>query len=113
MFMTIVYVASPLAGDVSSNLEKARQYCRLVSDKGCLPLAPHTIFTQFLDDGNAKERSLGIRMGLRLLKRCDELWVFGSEITAGMKAEITVANEYKLPIRWFDENGEELESCKD
>jgi hypothetical protein len=113
MFMTIVYVASPLAGDVSNNIEKARKYCRMVSDKGFLPLAPHTIFTQFLNDGIEKERNLGMRMGLRLLKRCDELWVFGNDITAGMKAEITVANEYKLPIRWFDETGEEIVSCKD
>ena len=80
------------------NLRRARQGCRMVSDLGCIPIAPHLYFPQFLDDGTEEERAIGIEMGLALLEKCDELWLFGNRITEGMKREITIAKELDIPI---------------
>ena len=80
------------------NLRRARQGCRMVSDLGYIPIAPHLYFPQFLDDGTEEERAIGIEMGLALLEKCDELWLFGDRITEGMAREIGRAAEQKIPI---------------
>lgn len=41
------------------------------------------IFTQYLDDNKPEERKKGMQMGLDLLDHCDELWVFGNNISEG------------------------------
>lgn len=93
--MKKVYICSPLKGDIQGNIEKARKYCRdaLLND-GCIPIAPHAYFTQFLDDTNAIERVIGMECGIELLDMCDELWVFGSTISEGMRAEIDYFEEH-------------------
>lgn len=37
-FRPVVYICSPLAGDVERNQEKARTYCRFAVDSGCIPI---------------------------------------------------------------------------
>lgn len=104
--MKFVYVCSPLRGDIETNIRRAHGYCRFVIQQGALPQAPHAIFTAFLDDTIPEERQLGMSLGIELLKRSDELWVFGKRITEGMGAEIEVATERNIPIRYFDERCE-------
>jgi hypothetical protein len=41
---------------------------------------------------------------------CTELWVFGSEITEGMRAELRQAKRKNMRIRYFSEELEEV--CK-
>ena len=96
--MKRVYICSPLAGDVSGNIEKAKEYCRETAERGALPLAAHVYFTQFLDDSNPAERESGMRLGLELLTLCDEVHVYGDFISSGMAAEIALAEEMEIPI---------------
>jgi len=97
-----VYICSPLRGDVEGNIKKAVEYSRFAYTKGKVPLAPHVIFTTFLDDTNENERKAGIKMGLKLLDVCDELWVFGDRVSEGMVAEIEKAKKLGLKIRKFN-----------
>lgn len=99
----LVYVASPLRGDYDRNMELARQYCKHVIDNGFIPYAPHLLFTQFMDDTIPEERATGMAMGIEMLKRCDELWVFGETISEGMAAEIELAKELDIPIHYIKE----------
>jgi len=80
-------------------MAKARQYCKHVTDQGFIPYAPHLLFTQFMDDTIPEEREAGMAMGREMIKRCDELWVFGETISEGMAAEIELAKELGIPIR--------------
>jgi hypothetical protein len=98
-----IYVCSPLKGDIDGNIKKAIGYSRFVYEQGGIPLAPHTIFTQFLDDRKEEERSAGIDMGIQLLFKCDELWAFGDRISLGMAAEIAAAKTLGMVVRRFDE----------
>lgn len=66
-----------------------------------MPLAPHIIFPQFLDDEKKSERKAGMDMGLQLLELCDELWVFGPRISEGMKAEIELARKLGKPTKYI------------
>ena len=58
-------------------VEFARKYARFAYEKGCLPVAPHLYFPQFLKESDVQERMAGIQFGLSLLKECREVWVFG------------------------------------
>ena len=97
----LIYICSPLKGDVKRNIEKANYYARYAYSQGGIPIAPHTIFTQFLDDSNPKERRDGMAMGFELLERCTELWVFGTTVSKGMRKEIDYARKNGIKIRWI------------
>jgi hypothetical protein len=73
--MKLVYICSPYAGDIEYNTKRAIAYCRYAADSGVIPLAPHLLLPRFLCESNPAERELGIKMGLRLLALCSELWV--------------------------------------
>lgn len=106
-FRPIVYICSPLRGEVLRNISNARKYSRFAVKMGCLPIAPHLLFPQFMDDADADEREVGIHMGLVLLTKCKELWVFGDKITDGMRREIKRAKWRGMPIRYFTADMEE------
>ncbi|WP_294906958.1 DUF4406 domain-containing protein [uncultured Ruminococcus sp.] len=107
-FRPIVYICSPYAGDVETNVQKARRYCRFAVDKGYIPIAPHLLFTQFLNDDSPKERQLGIFFGNAVMSKCSEVWVFGEHISNGMEAEIKRAKRKNYPLRYFNEDSEEV-----
>lgn len=107
-YRPLVYVASAYSGDVTTNTEKAKQYCRFAMEQGQIPLAPHLMFPQFMNDDDPAERELAIFMDVILLGKCDELWVFGDIISAGMSVEIEVAKKRRQPIRYFNSKCEEV-----
>ena len=107
-YRPLVYICSLFAGDRDINTEKARHYCRFAVRNACIPLAPHLLFPQFMDDAVPAERSLAMFMGMVLLGRCEQVWVFGSAISAGMAAEIEKAEKRDMVIRYFTENCEEV-----
>lgn len=90
------------------NKQRTRRYCRYAAQCGMVPLAPHLIFTQFLDDDDPDEREAGIYLGTQILRRCSELWCFGVRITDGMRTELEFAKKHSIPIRYFDTECEEL-----
>jgi hypothetical protein len=106
-YKPLVYVCSPYAGDTERNIVRARRYSRFAMTKGCIPIAPHLLFPQFMDDTDKDERDLGIFMGIVLLKKCAELWVFGSRISEGMAQEIAQAERRSMVIRYFNDRCQE------
>jgi len=108
-FRPIVYVCSPYAGDVPGNVAAAQRYCRFAVDRGYIPIAPHLLFPQFLNDNDPKERELGLFFGNALMSKCAEVWVFGSRISAGMEVEIKRAKWKGYRLRYFTENCEEVQ----
>ena len=92
-----VYICSPLRGDIEGNLRRAAAYSRAAVESGAVPMTPHLFYASFLDDTKKADRIVGMAMGIEMLKRCDELWVFGKP-TEGMAAEITEAERLQIPI---------------
>lgn len=109
-YRPLVYIASPLSGDVPSNTEKARKCCRFALEKGQIPLAPHLMFPQFVNEDDPAERELALFMDIVLLGKCSELWVFGDTVSAGMRTEIEVAKKRRQMIRYFNSKFQEVES---
>lgn len=86
-FRPIVYICSPFAGDIEKNVVATRTYSRFAVEQGYIPIAPHLLFPQFLDDSDPKERELGLFFGNAIMSKCSEVWVFVSHISSGMEAE--------------------------
>lgn len=108
----IVYICSPFAsngvtGEVETNVDNAREYCRFADGEGVMPLASHLIYPQFMDDNDPEQRTRAMGYAFRLVSLCDELWVMGTYISEGMLSEMTYAHNHGIPVRFFDE-GEEV-----
>ena len=88
-FRPIVYLCNSGTGDTE-------QYCRFALAQGQIPLSPLSLMAAVQDE------ELKTHISSVLLGKCDELWVFGDTITAGMKAEIDIAKRRKQQIRYFD-----------
>lgn len=107
-YRPLVYICSPLAGDIPGNMEKARGFCRFALENGAIPVASHLLFPQFMDDDAPEERALALKMGIILLAKCSELWYFGDTISTGMAAEIRKAQRRGMRVRHFTEAGREV-----
>jgi len=97
-----VYICSPLSGDVDRNVERACGYALFALSQGKCPVAPHIYFTRFMDDGDPAQRALGLSFALEWLSRCEEIWVFGEKMSAGMLRELEAADRKEIPVRYFD-----------
>lgn len=108
----VVYICSKFRGDVAANTENARRYSRYALERGCIPIAPHLLFPQFMDE--EKERDMAIAIDLVILtKCCQEMWVFGDEVSEGMAVEIACAEEMDMKVRFVKEGQICTKSGKD
>ena len=57
-FRPLVYICSPYRGDTEKNGEKARRYSRFAIENKAIPITPHLLYPQFMDDSNPEERYL-------------------------------------------------------
>ncbi len=96
--MRKVYICAPLGGNVEANLRKVKRYTKYALKCGTAPVVPH-FYALCLNDRIPKEREIGMAAGLSLLWFCDELWIFGDEVSEGMKAEIQFCQSLNIPVR--------------
>lgn len=101
-------VCSPYAGDVETNVKNAKRYSRFAVDENAIPVTPHLLYPQFMDDGNEAEREMAMYFNYVLLGKCTEVWVFGGVISRGMAREIGVAKKRRMKIRWFTQDLKEV-----
>jgi hypothetical protein len=69
-----------------------------VLENGGVPLNPFMVFDYFMLD--AVDRDLVREGNNNLVKRCDEIWVFGA-VSNGVLAEIQIAKEQGKKVRYF------------
>ena len=106
----LVYICSPYShGCMNTNIENARKYSRFAVEAHCVPITPHLLFPQFLDDRLAEDRQTAMSLNQVLLEKCSQLWVFGSVRSEGMQQEIQWAKQRQITIRYFTEELEEIE----
>ena len=106
-FMPLIYICSPYSGDISQNIEKATGYAKFAYESGCIPVTPHLLFG-FLSDDDPKERRVALHMDIVLMGKCQEVWVFGEKVSAGMEAEIEKAKQRRQKVRYFTEQFQEV-----
>ena len=107
-YRPLVYICSPYSGDVEANVEVARRFCAHAVARRKIPLAPHLLFPQFMDDSDPDARDLAMFFNRVLLSKCEAIWVYTARVSAGMRAEIEWAHHLELPITYFDADFEEV-----
>ena len=100
-YRPVVYICSRYRDDVETNVYNAQLYCRYAVEQGYIPIAPHLLLPQFMDEET--ERDLALFMGRVLMSKCSEVWVFGDERSEGMNAEIAYAVAKEKYIRFINE----------
>ena len=105
VFRPVVYICSPYRGDEETNTENAKKYCSMAVKRNAIPFAPHLLYPMFMSEES--ERDLSLYMGLVMLDKCAEVWVFGERITEGMRGEIERAEMRKKKVRYFTTDGKE------
>lgn len=94
--MKKVYIAHPLRGaDREKNIAEVTKICRKISElfPEVLPVSPIHAFS-FLDDCGEEGEKKALELCLELLKRCDEVWLFGDwERSYGCELEWRIARD--------------------
>ena len=106
-YRPLVYICSPYAGDIEKNTYRARAFSRFAEEKKYIPIAPHLLCPQYLNEET--ERWLGLKMGIVFMGKCEEIWVFGDVVSEGMAAEIDKAKRMRKKIRYFTDDLQEKE----
>ena len=109
-YRPLVYICSPYAGDIDKNIYRARAFSRFAVEKRYIPIAPHLLCPQYIDEES--ERWLGLKMGIVFMGKCEEVWVFGDVVSEGMAAEIEKAKKMRKKIRYFTEGLKEETGCR-
>ena len=81
------------------NFHQRMLICKHAFQEGVIPINQFNTFGYYLYE--LVERDLVRNGNNNLMKRCDELWVYG-EISDGVLAEIKIFKELDKPIRFFD-----------
>jgi len=96
--MKKVYICAPLGGNVEKNLEAVKRYAEFALRSGVAPVVPH-YYALSLDDNDPHDREIGIAAGLGLLWFCDEMWIFGNYISAGMRTEMNFCKNLNIKMK--------------
>ena len=99
--MKLIYVCSAFSRE-EKNYKRALSYGKTVLQKGEAPVLPHTMFYGLLNENVYKDMELYLYFSNKVMKLCDEVWVFGKERTLVMKSEIERACTLDLPIKYIE-----------
>jgi hypothetical protein len=98
----IVYIAHPIGGDVTANIQKILNIVRDINltMPDVVPFAPYIADVLIMDDSKPEERAIGISNDHKIIESgiVNELWIYGERISAGMVAEIELAEKHCIPI---------------
>jgi len=72
--------------------------CEFVFNQGAVPVNPFRLYEYFLAD--RVDRDLIRQANNNLIRKCDELWVFGETIADGILFEILYAEKLKMPVKY-------------
>ncbi|AEA33603.1 DUF4406 domain-containing protein [Hippea maritima] len=105
-----VYICHPIRGnsadDKIKNLKNILKIVRTINltMPEVVPLVNYFADCLALCDGIEEERRKGLENDRKLLESgiVDELWVFGDEISEGMREEIEIAQKMGIPIKHIE-----------
>ena len=64
---------------------------------------------RIMNDEDINQREDELFIDIILLGKCQEVQIFGGEITEGMKKELQIAEERKQVVKYFDSTSMEVE----
>ena len=73
--------------------------CEFVFNQGAVPVNPFRLYEYFL--GDRVDRDCIRQANNNLIRKCDQLWVFGETIADGVLFEILHAKKLKMPVKFY------------
>lgn len=97
--MLVVYVAHALGAgpDRERNRANASKWVAYVASQGHVPVADWIVLSGEFDETPAN-RERGLAIDLKLIERCDALWLCGGRISPGMQLEADHATACGIPV---------------
>lgn len=107
-YRPMVFICSPYEDDILNSERKARVFSKFAVKQDTIPVTPHLLYPQFMNEDDPADRARALFFGLVLLGKCDQIWVFGNQITKGMAREIRKAQAKGIRVRYFTEDCKEV-----
>lgn len=102
--MQRVYTCHRFSSDMAGAAKSLRRICRELVQENCVPICPQLLLPEFIHEDN--ERDLAMRLCQEMLRACDEVRVYGSGLTPGMRVEISFAELLGIPVRYVSSAAE-------
>ena len=100
--MKMIFICSPYRGKVEKNTEIAKRIAHIAAVCDYVPVVPHLLYPQFMEDHRPEDRIKSLRMGAEQLRKCDEMWLLVGKLSRGMQYMLDIAIENKIPVRLID-----------
>ncbi|KKM92267.1 hypothetical protein LCGC14_1220200 [marine sediment metagenome] len=102
----VIYLAHPVGAEtpegVRENIENAKMWVYwAIINYDVAVVANWIYYCEVLDDHNPEHRAQGMRHGLDVLERCDELWLVGGRVSSGMDKEAKHSRLHAMVVRDF------------
>ena len=101
--MKRVFICFPLGNDVENLIIQIKRYVLYALKCGMAPVVPHFYIWVF-HHKEPDEWENAKQAGKSLLWVCDEIWVFGEQMTREMEQEICISKNLNLPIKYIGED---------
>lgn len=102
--MPRIYTCHRFASDRVGAADNLRRICREIVQEGCIPVCPQLLLPEFIHEET--ERDLALRLCQEMVRGCDEVRVYGRDLTPGMRIEISFAELLGIPVRFMDSAAE-------
>lgn len=102
--MPRIYTCHRFASDQVGAAKSLRRICREIVAQGGVPVCPQLLLPEFIHEET--ERDLAMRLCQEMVRGCDEVRVYGRELTPGMRIEISFAELLGIPVRFMDSAAE-------
>ena len=90
-----VYICASMDDDLETVLERVKTYVEYALKCGVAPVAPHFHLQAMLPDTKTNAETLR-SVARSLLWYCDEMWVFGDEVTEAMASDQQFCKEFHI-----------------
>lgn len=94
----VVYIAHPLGAGPDREQNRARA-SRWVAWAALQGVAPVATWITLSGEWTEERRELGLAIDVALAQRCDEVWLVGGRVSAGMRIESSAAARAGIVVR--------------
>ena len=101
----LIFICSPYTGDDDFGKAALHSICRFCFREEVLPLSSHLYLSGLMSRRSRYDKELEQELSQALIRKCDEVWVFGEVSTFAMTRELALAETLNRKIRYFTQEG--------
>ena len=107
--MKVIYLAHPVRGDVQNNLAKAKRWVKWATEShpDVAVVASWITECEVFNDAEPDQREKALQRDCAVLAKCDEVWLVGGVVSAGMRREKNHATRKGVYVRDLTSLGSE------